>query len=463
VRRPWTLFLILGLIAGPALYAEAQTAPVPPEPAEEKEKPAEEPKDEPAKNGKEKEKEEEDKDGDGDADVAPGFSDGEDSIETPVKADKKKAAREAAKKKKGKYVGRDTGLEDPPEDFFKPVQVNDQGPNDRLIADINAATGEVALAELIDEILADVMAEIDTRPARWWSPMAIRQVNLGDNVRGAFADKLRSMITAQIHAGTDVRMLDCVECEATTTRVEGDQWIVTNGIATTEDTRRVADLIGVKAFLDVSFGFDPSTGILEMDFRVVRARDSFVLWSDSFRADEETPVIARSSEAPIKRRDRLRDLEMLLEGRPYYGIATFAGFMLIPHNDPVEGDIGGATAGFRVYERFGVERRIMFGLDLTGFLNTSRIAGGLISAGTWWVPIRPDFVNPELRLGAKAGAFIAGSAGNAAVFQLGAELLLRYRFGLYGYVLFMTKSEFPPDSGTELGGVGFATGISFNW
>ena len=102
----------------------------------------------------------------------------------------------------------------------------------------------------------------------------------------------------------------------------------------------------------------------------------------------------------------------------------------------------------------------MFGLDIMGFFNPERLSGGLLSAGSWWIPIRPDLVNPELRIGAKAGAFIAGTEGNAAVFQLGAELLLRYRFGIYAYVLFMTKSPF---AGQDLGGVGMAAGLSFNW
>lgn len=389
------------------------------------------------------------------AEVAPGFGEEKSGAgdETPPKD----------KRQKKKYKGRDTGLEELPDQPYKPVSVPSKGDNERLIEDINTATGEVTLAELLDEILADVVAEIDTRPAKMWSPMAIRQVYLGKNVTPSFAKKLASIVTAQIHAGSEVRMVDCLECDSSKTKIENGNWVFTNGLTDTEEMRAVAEKIGVKAFMDVTFGFDPATGVLEMQFSIIRARDSYVLWSDSFRADETTPILLRSSEAPIKRRDRLRDLEMLLEGRPYYGIAASAGFMILPHNDPMLGDIGGATAGFRVYERFGVERRVMFGLDLTGFLNTSRLAGAVISAGAWWIPIRPDFVNPELRLGAKAGAFIAGTAGNAAVFQLGAELLLRYRFGLFGYVLFMTKSEFPPDSDTQLGGLGFATGMSFNW
>lgn len=343
----------------------------------------------------------------------------------------------------------------------RPVNVPEQGTNERLIEDIAAATGEVTLPEVVDEILGDVVAELAERPAKWMTPLAIRNLALGANVEPGYAPRLKSAIIAAIHAGTDVRVVECLECQATRTEIVGTQWVVTRGVVNGEQSRQVAERLGVRTFMDVAFGFEPASGTLQMDFSLVRARDGVVLWADTFRADETTPMLMRSSFAPQRRKDRLRDLEMLLEGRPLYGYMANAGYMVLPYDDPINGDIGGATAGYRIYERFGVDRQVMFGLDLMGFINTERLAGGVLSAGSWWVFPRPDLINPELRLGAKAGAFIAGSQGNAAVFQLGAELLLRYRFGLYGYLLFMTKSELEP--GRFLGGLGFATGISFNW
>ncbi len=348
----------------------------------------------------------------------------------------------------------------PSADPESPVIVPEQGPNERLIEDVAATRGEVSLGELVDEILADVVAELDRRPLKRLSPMALREISLGSNVNSGFARKLRSALVTQLHTGTKIRVVRCIECEATRTRIDGNQWIITKGLTSVEELRQAAARIGAKSFLDVSFGFEPETGVVEMDFVLIDAEDAQILWADTFRADETTPMLLRSSEAPLRRKDRLRDLEMLLEGRPYYGLAASAGFALIPYDDPVAGDIGGATAGFRVYERFGVDRRIMFGLDIMGFFNPSRLAGGILSAGCWWIPIRPDFIHPELRVGGKGGAFLAGSEGNAAVFQLGAEVLLRYRFGLYAYALFMTKSQF---NGSELGGLGFTTGLSFNW
>lgn len=371
--------------------------------------------------------------------VAPGFEE-----ETDDADDKKK------KKKKEKEGGeRDL-----------PPLATDPGFNDRLAEQINQTTGDISLSELVDEVLADVMAEISRLPPNRVSPLAIRQIVLSPNVNPRYRQTLRNRIIASIHAGTEVKIVRCIECDATRTRIEGGKWVITKGVVNTEEMRAVGHKIGARTFLDVAFSFSPEEGAMEMDFQLIRAEDAEVLWAESFRADESTPMLLRSSSAPMKRKDRLEDLERLLEGRPYYGIAASAGFMLIPYNDPVGGDIFGATAGFRVYERFGPRRQVMFGLDMMGFLNTSRYAGGILSAGAWWVPLPPDLINPEFRLGAKAGAVIAGTEGNAAMFQLGAEVLLRYRFGLYLYGLFMTTSNL---QGNDLGGVGVSTGLSFNW
>lgn len=343
----------------------------------------------------------------------------------------------------------------------RPIDPGTKGTNDQLIEDLAETTGEVTLPELVDEILADVVAEIAARPASWVSPLAIRTVQLGANVEPGYGRRLVAALVTSLHAGTDVRVVECLECQATRTEIVDGRWVMRRGLASSAEAKRVAASIGAKTYLDLSFGFEPEADLVQVDVSIVRASDAVVLWSDSFRADSTTPMLLRSSFAPQRRKDRLRDLEMLLEGRPLYGYAASAGFMLLPYDDPVEGDISGATAGFRLYERFGEDRQVMFGLDMMGFLNTERLAGGAFSAGMWWVFPRPDLVHPELRIGGKAGAFVAGSAGNAALFQLGAEVLLRYRFGLYGYLLFMTKSELEP--GRFLGGLGFSAGMSFNW
>jgi hypothetical protein len=348
----------------------------------------------------------------------------------------------------------------PPPDEEGPIDVPEKGDNERLIDDIAATTGNVSLPEVVDEIMGDVVAELAARSPKRLSPLAIRNIRLGANVQPNYARVLANTIVANIQAGTSLKIMECLECQAVRSRMVGDQWVVQRGIVDSDDMKRIGQKLGVKAFMDVAFGFEPESGIVQMDFSVVEADDGMVIWADSFRADRTTPMLLRSSFEPQKKKERLKDLEMLLEGRPFYGYVVNFGYMLLPYDDPMFGDIGGATVGFRVYERFGVDRRVLFGLDGAGFINTSRLAGGVISAGAWWVLLRPDFINPELRLGGKVGAFVAGSEGNAAMFQLGAEVLLRYRFGLFGYLLIMTKSQFDMHN---LGGLGFSGGMSVNW
>lgn len=342
----------------------------------------------------------------------------------------------------------------------------DSNANDRLVELLRDTTGSVDLAEVVDEVLADAVAELDRFAVREVSPLSIRQVVVGSNLKPAFARELRHRITTLLRAGTRLKVVRCLECEATRSRVVGDQLVVTRGIVSTTQLRAVGQQLGVEAFVDVRFGFDPARSTIEFDFQLFRARDGEVLWAETYRADESTPMLMRASEAPQTREERLEDLQTLLEGRPMFGYAATAGVMLMPYNDPLEGDIFGATAGLRLFERFGTDRRIIFGLDVMGFVNFEILSGALVSAAGWWLPLEPDLVSPELRVGAKAGAFIAGNQGNTTVFQLGAELLLRYRFGLYAYATYVLEASYPGPMNNEqgkLGGLGTSAGLSFNW
>lgn len=397
---------------------------------------------------------------------APGFDDPEDDRDR-----RRDGAREGGRTSSEAPVrlpsrfGRTPGP-DEPSPPLEPLEPLDAGANERLIELLDDTTGEIALSEVIDEVLADVVAELARFRPRAVGPLAIRQVVLGANIRPGFRDKLRHRVTAVLQAGTDVKVVRCLECEATRTRVVGEQLVVTRGIVSSDQLRVVGAQLGVRSFLDVRFGFDVERATLEMDFELIRARDAEVMWAETYRADESTPMLMRSTEAPQTREERIEDLRALLEGRPMFGYAASAGVMVIPYNDPIEGDIFGATAGFRLFERFGTDRRVIFGLDVMGFVNLENLSGAIVSAGGWWVPIEPDLVNPELRVGGKAGALIVGPEGNTTIFQLGAEVLLRYRFGIYAYATFLLDSAFAGPNGNDqgqIGGLGASAGLSFNW
>lgn len=346
-----------------------------------------------------------------------------------------------------------------------PKEPEEQNEHDHLIELIEDTTGVVELSEVVDEVLADVMATLVTYDARHLGPLALREVRVS-GVAPSFAPELRARLIAFLNAGTEIRVRRCLECVATRTRVEDEQLIITRGVTHLEQLQQIGRRLGVKTFMDVAFAFEPEASSLQFDFQVFSASSGEVMWAETYRSDTSTPMLMRASERPQKRSERVEDLRALLEGRPLFGWQASIGIMLMPYDDPLAGDIFGTTAGLRLYERFGTDRRVLFGLDLMGFINVDTLSGAIASAGAWWVPLEPDLVNPELRVGGKAGAFIAGSEGNAGILQLGAELLLRYRFGLYAYATYVFESSFPgpnANPNAALGGVGMSAGVNLNW
>ncbi|MBI2373603.1 MAG: hypothetical protein HYV07_06355 [Deltaproteobacteria bacterium] len=327
-------------------------------------------------------------------------------------------------------------------------------------ADVRSTRAEVWLAELLDEIVDDAVALIAQLPKATVSPLAIRTITLGSNVAPSMRTKVAGTIVSALRAGTEIRLIECLECRSTRAEVIGDRFVMRRGVVGAEQSKRVAKEIGAGAFLDVAFGFDRDRGVVEMDWQIVRADDATIVWADSLRVDGETAIVHRMSESPKTRLARLAELERILAGKPTFGYSVGLGFGIVPYDDAENGDITGVTLAWRIFERFGADGRVLFGLDLMGFLSPERLAGGILSAGSWWVPLRPDPSSPELRVGLKAGALLVGNQGNAACFQAGAELLLRYRFGVYGYAMFFTSSEF--DS-RDIGGLGANAGVSFNW
>lgn len=392
---------------------------------------------------------------------APGFDEEE---ETPPRRRTPRTETEARAPAATDY-GRTPGR-DEPEPPLRPLSERSRAPGEALAELLQDTRGTIELSELLDEVLADVAATLERFPTRRVSPTAVRQVVVGSNVQSSFGAVLRNRVTAMLQRGTGWKVVRCLACEATRSRVVGDQLVVTRGLTSQAALRKTGLDLGVRTFLDIRFGFDPDRAILELDFQLFRAEDGEVLWAETYRADETTPMLMRASDAAQTREARLEDLNALLEGRPLFGYAATAGVMLMPYNDPIDGDIFGATAGFRLFERFGTDRRVIFGLDVMGFVNFETLSGALVSAAGWWVPLEPDLVNPELRVGGKAGAFIAGTEGNTTVFQLGAELLLRYRFGIYAYATYVLEAAYPGPNNNDqgmLGGLGTSVGLSFNW
>lgn len=313
--------------------------------------------------------------------------------------------------------------------------------------------------EMVDEALSDMA---DLNPAAI-SPMAVRNLNLTPNLSMHFGSFVEStLISGVANLLPEHRIKRCIACRAMRSRVEGDEWVVSVGLTEHEDLQREADRLGVKTFLDINFAFFPGANIVAMQLEVFRTDDASIIWSETYRSDATSAAILRTGDRIQSRAERVRELERKIEERPYYGHILYLGMSTIPYDGPA-GAITGAAIGYRLYERFGEDRRFLFGIGAEGFANFSDangLLGAFVGATFQRELLAPNLNQLKLRTGPTVGGFFAGSEGNSLAVEWGLDAVLQFRMGAGLSLMYFLPTEY---AGYDLGGFGFKARASFNW
>ncbi len=320
----------------------------------------------------------------------------------------------------------------------------------------------VTLGTMIDELADELAHQLSKEDPKPWSPLAIRLVRLSPNLRPSLRQALEAKIVARLSKLPGVEQVVCVECRAVRSRVEGGDWVVTLGASTQGDLRRIGADIGAKAFLELDLTFNQVPAELTLTGKIYRASDGRVLWAAAYKGDETTAAVLRTGKVPPSREEQLAELKRKLEMRPYWGYMVLLGVAYLQADGP-KGGYFGANPGVRVFERFGRERRHMYGIQGEGFLDWQSdhlLLAGMLSAGYWYSILQPNLNRPDLRIGATVGGFIAGNEGNSAILQVMAEYVLQFRLAANIGVMYMAPAKY---NGQDLGGFGFAARVAFSW
>jgi hypothetical protein len=327
----------------------------------------------------------------------------------------------------------------------------------------------VSLNTVIDELLDELVAKLAKQDSRLISPMAIRWIKISPLLRADLAQSIDTRLTARLVEKTEITQVMCIDCRSLRSRIEGREWVVSLGVVHQADLRRVAEDIGARTFIDIDLDYTPAppqTQVI-LSARVFRASDARVLYATAIRADETTAAVLRTGKKPVSREEQLAELERKLESKPYYGIQAAIGMMWIPYDEPIQGTIGGATVTARAYERFGVDRRHMYGIDTCAFLNPNRLQAGMLSAFYGYQVSEMDLNKPEIDLSWSGGAFISSGAsqeGNSVIFQSNIDVIMRWRFSFGGGITYLIPTKYNDGSGIhDLGGLGVDTRFGFNW
>jgi hypothetical protein len=197
-----------------------------------------------------------------------------------------------------------------------------------------------------------------------------------------------------------------------------------------------------------------------MDVEVVRADDSSIAFAEGYRMDADRAMLYRGADRAQSREERLRELEDKLNQRPRYTAALETGVMLVTASS--SGAFWGGLLRYRLTERFGGDKQFEAGLALAGFLNPDYLAGGVL--GAMWQARLGDgnAYLPTFWLGADAGVFLTGNAGNTPIFGGTVRWQVGTRIALHGAVRYMIPFQLR-GKGETYGGVTPELGVGFVW
>lgn len=319
----------------------------------------------------------------------------------------------------------------------------------------------IALVDLVEEALDDLAFDLAQLDAQAVSPMAIRAVTVSPNLRSAFARSLETRATSVVASATTIRQVHCAQCRALRSRVVDGEWVVQLGAVTAKDLAALGESLNATSFLELDLSYSRQANAMDLQARLVRASDSAILWSESYSSDGTTAALLRGRERVKSRSERREELDRLIQGKPYYGHGVMLGTTILPWDMPGRSSIIGLSGGYRLFERFGAERKNLFGLQLEGFFNINApLLGAFVGAAFQREISTKSLFLPEVRVGGAAGGFLVGTEGNSFYAEGSADLMLKFRFGVGVSVLYLYPAQY---LNYDLGGLGFRARLTFNW
>lgn len=331
-------------------------------------------------------------------------------------------------------------------------------PSERLFQqDRDEVNASDALDELLDELAADIARMEELKVA----PVLIDRITLSENLSPTFAAILEARLIAALDRSAKVKVVRCLECSGTRSRIEGGAVIVSAGLSQREDLARVAAGYGAKSVMTVALAVEEDAGRMALDVMLTRASDNSVVFAEGYRFESDTSMLYRGADTAQHRADRLRDLEDRINGRPHISQSVVLGAMSVP----IEGEtptLLGVAASYRLMERFGVDREYAAGLSVGGFIHSSRLAGALLNVIISRRFTVPSFYSSNFSVGVLAGGFVTGGGGNTPMGGLQLEYLFGHRIAVQASAVWVHPFDLAK-KGTMVGGVCPQAGVAFVW
>lgn len=327
---------------------------------------------------------------------------------------------------------------------------------------INSNDSSLTIYQVVNEMLDDLLADIRDLRLDSVGPLAIRGVGLSPNLSPQFGQWVEGEVTARLIQATKLTVRYCTPCQSLKTDVEGGEWVLRLGWTEHEDMQKAAASIGVSSFMDLFVSFIPGANQVMLTVRVYRADNGAILWAESYTSDSSTAAILRTGERVMTREEAYRELTRKIEQRPYYGYTIYFGGGMMPFEGP-QGDIDFNTIGIRFYEKFGEDKRTLFGIvaeSAISLFSTNPLMAAFFGGLLQHRINRPNLNDIQLWAGGALEVFVAGLEGNTLTFEGNLDLIMQFRLGFGASVYYAIPVDF---GGFDIGGVGYKFRFTFHF
>jgi len=137
--------------------------------------------------------------------------------------------------------------------------------------------------QVLDDLLVEFEADLSQRRVKGLENMAIRKIDLSENLPSSFSLHLEYMLTERILKRNTTKIINCIPCKSKKSFVEDDRLTITSNVSNIKELDKIAQSLEIENFLDVTFLYNPGSMILSMSVFNVNTRN--IVWSKTYNSE----------------------------------------------------------------------------------------------------------------------------------------------------------------------------------
>lgn len=263
--------------------------------------------------------------------------------------------------------------------------------------------------QVLDELLSELHRDVRVLARDDISPLALASVEVTPNLTEDALVVLENGVTTTLQQIQGLQQVRCAACVSIRSRVEDDSWVVSRGITSRADARRVASDLGVKSFLfvDLEWVETRKQDYLVLNAEITQATSGMIIFSRRYLSTKTRAAYKRRGKKRLTDTPRVQEVLELLQEKPQYTHQLGVANVSLPD------DVRAVGFSYRLGEIIGEEKRWTYGFTIQPYFTTNASSTRVGAALNLDIGYTARFANkyiPSLRFG-PAVALYLGNTG----------------------------------------------------